>query len=52
MRVMVMIGATSTSKAGLMPSEALLTEMGKFRSHSENRCRWIRRRFCFQVRLM
>ena len=30
MRVMVMIKATASSEAGEMPSEALLTEMGKF----------------------
>ena len=30
MRVMVMIGATKKSEAGEMPSEKLLTEMGKY----------------------
>jgi hypothetical protein len=30
MRVMVMIKATKNSEAGVMPSEKLLTEMGKF----------------------
>lgn len=30
MRVMVMIGATKKSEAGEIPSEKLLTEMGKF----------------------
>ena len=30
MRVMVMIKATRTSEAGVMPSEELLAEMGKF----------------------
>jgi hypothetical protein len=30
MRVMVMVKATQESEAGLMPSEKLLTEMGKF----------------------
>ena len=30
MRVMVMVKATKNSEAGVMPSEKLLTEMGKF----------------------
>jgi hypothetical protein len=30
MRVMVMVKATKNSEAGMMPSEKLLTEMGKF----------------------
>ena len=30
MRVMVIVKATKTSEAGVMPSEQLLTEMGKF----------------------
>ena len=30
MRVMVMVKATKESEAGVMPSEKLLTEMGKF----------------------
>jgi hypothetical protein len=30
MRVMVMVKATKNSEAGVMPSERLLTEMGKF----------------------
>ena len=30
MRVMVMVKATKDSEAGIMPSEQLLTEMGKF----------------------
>jgi hypothetical protein len=30
MRVMVLVKATKTSEAGVMPSEKLLTEMGKF----------------------
>jgi hypothetical protein len=30
MRVMVIVKATKTSEAGVMPSEKLLTEMGKF----------------------
>ena len=30
MRVMVMVKATSASEAGVMPSEQLLTDMGKF----------------------
>ena len=30
MRVMVMVKATSESEAGVLPSERLLTEMGKF----------------------
>jgi hypothetical protein len=30
MRVMVMVKATDESEAGVMPSEQLLTEMGKF----------------------
>ena len=30
MRVMVLVKATKNSEAGLMPSEKLLTEMGKF----------------------
>ena len=30
MRVMVMVKATEDSEAGVMPSEELLTEMGKF----------------------
>jgi len=43
--------AGSSEAAGAMVAawDATARQCASLRSHSENTCRWIRRRFCFQV---